>query len=86
MDRKAQNLHITVTSRPELDIKEVLGALDPDFIDVGEATENQDIMKYLKLQMESGFKKYNENIRKEIELSWSRCRGIVGLSPIYIQL
>jgi hypothetical protein len=67
-DRKAENLHIVVTSRPEPDIKEVFWGLDPHPIDVGEATANQDIMKYLKLQMESKFKKYDENTQKEIEL------------------
>jgi hypothetical protein len=66
-DRKAKNLHIVVTSRPEPDIKENFGVLHPDSIDVGEATSNEDIMKYLKLQMESKFKKYDEDTRNEIE-------------------
>jgi hypothetical protein len=65
--RKAPNLHIAVTSRPETDIKAVFEVLDPDFIDVGEATANQDIIMYLKCQMESKFKKGDEIIRKEIE-------------------
>lgn len=36
-------------------------------IDVGEVTANQVILKYLKLQMELNFKKYNEIIQKKIE-------------------
>jgi hypothetical protein len=67
MGRKAPNLHIAVTSRPEPDIKAVFGALDPKFIDVGKATANQDIIKYLKRQMKSKFKKYDEDIREKIE-------------------
>jgi hypothetical protein len=66
-DRKAQNLHVVVTSRPEPDIRENFGVLHPDSIDVGEATSNEDIMKYLKLQMESKFKKYDEDTRNKIE-------------------
>ena len=63
----ALNLHIVVTSRPEQDIEENFGALHLDSIDVGEATSNKDIMKYLKLQMESKFKKCDENTRNKIE-------------------
>ena len=36
---KAANLHIVVTSRPERDIHEILAALDPHSIDVGEAIQ-----------------------------------------------
>ena len=73
-DRKAQNLHIVVTSRPELDIKEVFEALDPHSIDVGEATANHDIMKYIKLQMKlkSKFTTYDENTRTKIELQLAK--------------
>ena len=69
-DRKAENLHIVVTSRPEPDIKKVFKGLDSHPIDVGDAEENQDIMKYLKFQMElkSEFNKYDENTQREIEL------------------
>ena len=66
-DRTVQNLHILVTSRPEPDIIEVFEALDPHSIDVGEATANQDIMKYLMLQMKSKSKHHPENTRKKIE-------------------
>ena len=64
-NRKAANLHIVVTSRPERDIHEIFAALDPDSIDVGEAN-TEDIVEYLKLQMESKFMKYDENFRAKI--------------------
>ena len=64
-NRKAANLHIVVTSRPETDITEIFAALDPDSIDVGEANA-KDIVEYLKLHMESKFTKYDENIRAKI--------------------
>ena len=67
-DRKAgESLHIVVTSRPEPDIEKIFRTLDQHSIGVGETTANQDIMKYLELQMESQFHKYDENTRKEIE-------------------
>ena len=64
--RKAANLHIVVTSRPERDIDENFTALDPHPIDVGEANTN-DIAEYLKLHMESKFSKYDENTRAKIK-------------------
>ena len=64
-NRKAENLHIVVTSRPETDIDKIFAALDPHSIDVGEAN-TKDIVEYLKLQMESKFTKYNESIRAKI--------------------
>ena len=64
--RKAANLHIVVTSRPERDIDEIFAALDPDSIDVGEANAN-DIAEYLKLHMESKFTKYDESTRAKIK-------------------
>ncbi|KDR68859.1 hypothetical protein GALMADRAFT_78000 [Galerina marginata CBS 339.88] len=66
-DQKAPNLHIVVTSRPEPDIKKILGVLDLHSIDIGGETENQDIMKYLGLQMKLKFTKYKEDIRVKIE-------------------
>ncbi|KDR83295.1 hypothetical protein GALMADRAFT_36365, partial [Galerina marginata CBS 339.88] len=68
MNRNVLNLHIVVTSRPEPDIQEVFTTLDQDSVNVGEATANQDIAKYLNLQLESKFKKYDERTQKEIEL------------------
>jgi hypothetical protein len=65
-NRKAASLHVVVTSRPERDINEVFAALDPHSIDVGEAN-TKDIMKYLTLQMESKFTKYDENTRAKIK-------------------
>ncbi|KAG6906173.1 hypothetical protein DXG01_015448 [Tephrocybe rancida] len=50
------NLHIMVTSRPERDIEKVFGTFHLCVIDVGEATANQDIIKYLECQMESKLK------------------------------
>ena len=67
LDRTVENLHIVVTSRPEPDIMEIFEALDPHSIDVGEATANQDIMKYLKLQMKFKFKNRPESTREKIE-------------------
>ena len=64
-NRKAANLHIVVTSRPETDINKIFAALDPHSIDVGEANA-KDIVEYLKIQMESKFTKYNENTRAKI--------------------
>ena len=63
--RKAANLHIVVTSRPEQDISDVFAALDPHSIDVGEAN-TKDIVEYLKVQMKSRFTKYDENTRTKI--------------------
>ena len=64
-NRKAANLHIVVTSRPERDISEVFAVLDPHSIDVGEAN-TKDILEYLKLRMEMKFAKYDENTRVKI--------------------
>ena len=36
-NRKASNLHIMVTSRPEIDIHDVFVVVDPHSVDVGEA-------------------------------------------------
>ena len=63
--RKAANLHIVVTSRPEKDISDIFAVLDPHSIDVGEAN-TKDIVKCLKLQMESKFMKYDENTQAKI--------------------
>jgi hypothetical protein len=63
-DLKAENLHIMVTSRPELDIEKVFRMFDS--IDVGKATANRDILKYLELQMESKFLEYNPITREKI--------------------
>ena len=65
-NHKAANLHIVVTSRPETDVNEVFGTLDPYSIDVGEAN-TRDIVEYLKHQMESKFTKYDENTRARIK-------------------
>ena len=62
---KAANLHVVITSRPEKDICEVLTALDPHSIDVGEAN-TKDIVEYLKLHMGSKFMKYKEDTRAKI--------------------
>ena len=64
-NRRAANLHVVVTSRPEIDIHEVFAKLDPHSIDVGEAN-TKDIVEYLTLQMELKFIKYNENTRAKI--------------------
>jgi hypothetical protein len=64
--RKPANLHILVTSRPEIDINETFGVLDPHSIDVGEANTT-DIVEYLNLQMMSKFTKYDENTRAKIK-------------------
>ena len=64
-NRKAANLHIVVTSRPETDIVEIFAALDPHSIDAGE-TNTKDIVEYLKLQMESKFTKYDGNTQARI--------------------
>ena len=64
-NRKATYLHIVVTSRPERDINEVFAVLDPHSIDVGEVN-TKDIVEYLTLQMESKFRKYDENTQAKI--------------------
>ena len=64
--RKAINLHIVVTSRPERDINAIFAALDPLSIDVGEAN-TKDIAEYLNLQMASKFTMYDENTRAKIK-------------------
>ena len=63
---KLTNLHIVVTSRQERDIDEIFAALDPCSIDVGEAY-TKDIVKYLKLQTESKFMKYDGNMQAKIK-------------------
>ncbi|KDR66348.1 hypothetical protein GALMADRAFT_1157619 [Galerina marginata CBS 339.88] len=65
--RKAKNLHMIVTSRPEPDIKKVFEALNSHSIDIGKATANPDIVKYLKRRIELKFKECDETIRREIE-------------------
>ncbi|KAG6914576.1 hypothetical protein DXG01_016470, partial [Tephrocybe rancida] len=60
------NIHIMVTSRLERDIENVFRTFDPHAIDVGKVTANQDIIKYLELQMELKLKSHDENTRKEI--------------------
>ena len=64
-NRKATNLHVVVTSRPERDILDTFAALDPHSIDIGE-TNTKDIEEYLELQMVSKFTKYDENTREKI--------------------
>jgi ankyrin repeat protein len=66
-NRPAENLHIIVTSRPEPDIKKVFEVLDPHSIDIVEATTKQDIIKYLKVQMNLKFEGCDESTREEIE-------------------
>ena len=80
--RKAANLHIVITSRPERDINEVFAALDPYSIDVGEAN-TKDIVEYLALQMESKFTKYDENTRAKIMLE---LKGHAEGSYVYLVL
>ena len=65
-DRKAANLHIVVTSRPEREIYEIFATLDPHPIDVGEAN-TKDIVEYMKLRMETKFTKYDGNTRARIK-------------------
>ena len=65
-NRKAANIHIVVTSRPERDIHKILAVLDPHPIDAGEAN-TKDIVEYLKLNMESKFTKYDENTLAKIK-------------------
>ena len=65
INRKAVNLHIVITSRPERDIHDIFVVLDPHSIDVGEAN-TKDIVEYLELQMESKFMNYDENTRAKI--------------------
>ena len=66
INRKAANLHIVVTSRPERDIHKIFVALDTHSIDVGEAN-TKDIAEYLKLHIESKFTKYDEITRAKIK-------------------
>jgi len=65
--QKVENLHLMVTSQPLVAIERVLGKLDPQCIDVVEATENQDIELYLNIQMESKFLEYNKETRLKIQ-------------------
>ncbi|KDR74883.1 hypothetical protein GALMADRAFT_249794 [Galerina marginata CBS 339.88] len=65
--RKVEGCHIVVTSRPLEAITKVFTVLDPHSIDVGEAPENRDIMKYLNFQMESKFENCDEETRKKIK-------------------
>ena len=85
-DHKARNLHIVITSRPEPDIEENFEALHPDLIDVGKAVSNKDILKYLELQMESKFKKYDENTRNKIKLGLAKRSDGSYVCPRSIQL
>ncbi|KDR66367.1 hypothetical protein GALMADRAFT_147954, partial [Galerina marginata CBS 339.88] len=65
--QKVKNLHMVVTSRPEPDINKVFEALDSHSIDIGKATANQDIAKYLEHRIELKFRGYDKNTRREIE-------------------
>ena len=80
--RKASNLHIVVTSRPERDISTIFAALDPLSIDVGGAN-TKDIAEYLKLQMASKFTKYDEITRSKI---LSELEGHADGSYVYFVL
>jgi len=82
-DQPAENLHIIITSRPEPDIKEVFEAHDPHSIDV-EVTTKQDIMKYLKLQMKSKFKKCDKSTREKIESALRECAEGSYVYPYYL--
>ena len=62
-NREVANLHIVVTSRPERDISDIFAVLDPHSVDVGEAN-TEDIVEYLKLQMELKFTKYDETLKQ----------------------
>ncbi|KIJ94633.1 hypothetical protein K443DRAFT_641295, partial [Laccaria amethystina LaAM-08-1] len=62
-----KRLHIVVTSRPEQDIEKVFRKLDQLSVDVGGATANQDIMRYLEEQMRKQFQKYDKKIRDKIK-------------------
>jgi hypothetical protein len=62
-NRKAANLHIVVTSRPEGDINKIFAALDPHSVDVDEANA-KDIVEYLKLQIMGS--KHDESTRAKI--------------------
>ncbi|KAF8817315.1 ankyrin, partial [Phlegmacium glaucopus] len=66
-DRKTENLHIVVTSRPLPDVETVFGRLDLHSVNVVEATANRDIVSYLNLQMESKFKGYDEETLQTIK-------------------
>ena len=44
-NRKAANLHIVVTSRPERDIHEIFTALDLHSIDVGEVNTHKQVRR-----------------------------------------
>ena len=85
-DRKAVNLHIVVTSRPERDISEVFAALDPHSIDVGEAN-TKDIMEYLKRQIAKKFTKYEESTQEKIMLELERHAegSYVYFVPTFVQ-
>jgi hypothetical protein len=72
-------LHIMVTSRPEQDIEKVFRMFES--IDVEKTAANQDISKYLELQMESKFETYDEVFQKEIE---SRLRERAEGSYVYL--
>ena len=64
-----KRLHIVVRSRPERDIEKVFGALDQHSIDVGQMTAHQDIVKFVKQQMETQFEDYDGTTRNKIESS-----------------
>ena len=81
-NRKAANLHIVVTSRPETDINDIFATLDPDSIDVGEANK-EDIVEYLTLRMNSKFMRYDEDTRAKIN---SELEKHAGGSYVYLVL
>jgi hypothetical protein len=62
-----KRLHIVVTSRLEQDIEKIFRVLDQHSVDVGGATANQDIMRYLEEQMRKQFQKYDKKIRDQIK-------------------
>lgn len=62
-----RNLHILITSRPLQDIEASFEKLDVNTINLVEAAVNQDIAKYINLQVESNFSKFEGSINKRIK-------------------
>ncbi|KAF8955178.1 hypothetical protein BDZ97DRAFT_1710146 [Flammula alnicola] len=60
-------LHLMVTSRPLHSIESVLGKIGPDCVDVGDATENQDISTFIEREVTSKFKRWDEKTREDIK-------------------
>ncbi|KAF8954305.1 hypothetical protein BDZ97DRAFT_2081794 [Flammula alnicola] len=68
-DLGALQLHLMVTSRPLHNIETVLGKIGAGCVDVGEATENQDISTFIEHEVTSKFERWDKEMQEDIKIT-----------------